>query len=175
LRSLDIEEVIDFLDGIILSRDMPPLYRDTNVSPTTAPVLAISAWGAPEGEDDKCGFWIRNTGEIPATNIQLARASIGSKALSMYLQPSFALLKDQRVFVIASLSGPPRVTAYNLEDLMRKLPANAISGAKPLGVALKLVYDSKDGNRYASRHEMTMEDTGIKIGYVNTEVVSMPL
>ncbi len=175
LRSLDLEEVIDFLDGIILSHDTPPLYRDTNVSPSTAPILAITGWGAPEGEDDKCGFWIRNTGEIIATNIQMARASIGSKSLSIYLPPTSVLSKDQRVFVIASLSGPQRVTAYNLEDLMRKLPANGINGAKPLGVALKLLYDSKDGNRYASRHEMTMEDTGIKIGYVNTEVVSMPL
>jgi outer membrane biosynthesis protein TonB len=175
LQSLDIEEVIDLLDGIVLSQDTPPLHRDTQVSPSAAPVLVITGWGAPEEEDEKCGFWIRNSGEIAASNIQLARASIGFKALSIYLQPSFALVKDQKVFVIATLAGPPRVTAYHLEDLMVKLPANAINGAKPLGIALKLVYDGKDGKRYASRHEMALENGVIKVGHVNTEVVAMQL
>ena len=176
LRSLDLEEVIDFLDDIILSRETPPLHRETHVSAGDVPVLVITAWGAPEGEDEKCGFWIRNTGEAPATNIQLARAAIGSKWLTIYLPPTSVLAKDQKLFVIASLSGPQRVTAYHLEDVFRKLPVNSLNGAKPLGVRLRLIYDARDGTRYASRHEMTLEDTGvIKIGYVNTEILCMPV
>lgn len=174
-RSLDLEEVIDFLDDILLSHETRPLHRETHVKPGDAPILTITSWGAPEGEIDKCGFWMRNSGELPASNIQLARAPVGSKVLSIYLPPSQTVAKDQQLFVIASLSGPQRATAYNLEDLLRKLPGNGINGAKPLGVPLRLIYDSKDGARYASRHELTMEDTGIKIAYVNTEAVAMPL
>ncbi|HTX38789.1 MAG TPA: hypothetical protein VME43_27370 [Bryobacteraceae bacterium] len=175
LRSLDLEEMIDFLDDIILSRETQPLHRETRVTAATAPVLVIKAWGAPEGEEEKCGFWIQNTGELPATNIQLARVEIASKLLSIYLPPSSVLTKEQQLFVIASLTGAQRATAYNLEDLMRKLPVNRINGAQPLGVGLRLIYDSKDGVRYASRHEMSLENNVIKVHYVNTELLAMPL
>jgi len=175
LRSLDLEELIDFLDGIILSRETQPFQRETHLSTSNAPVLVITSWGAPEGEHDNCGIWIRNTGEMPAANIQMARAAIGSRWLSIYLPPTTVLAKDQKVFVIASLSGPQRATAYHLEDVIRKLPANPINGAKPLGIGLTLIYESKDGNRYASRHEMTLEDTGMKVAYVNTELLCMPV
>jgi hypothetical protein len=174
-RSLDLEEVIDFLDDVILSRETRPLHRETQVTPATAPVLKITGWAAPEGEFDKCGFLIRNSGEFPASNIQLAPARVGSRSLSIFLPASQSVAKDQQLFVIATLSGPQRVTAYNLEEVMQKLPANGINGAKPLGIPLRLSYDSKDGNRYLSRHEMTLEDMVIKIGYVNTEAAGMAL
>lgn len=175
LRSLDLEEVIDLLDDVILSRETNPLHRDTQVTAARAPVLVITAWGAPEGEDEKCGFWIRNIAEFPATNIQLTRAAVGSKWLSIFLPPSSVLAKDQKVFAIASLTGAQRATAYHLEDQFRKLPANSLNAANPLGVGLRLIYDSKDGNRYASRHEMTLEDGVLKVGYVNTEILAMPV
>ena len=177
LQSLDLEEVIDFLDEIALSRETRTFHRDTQVSSGSAPVVVITSWGAPEGEYEKCGIWLHNKGEVPATNIQLAPAAIGSRRLSIYLPPNSVLEKDKKLFVIASLSGgAQRATAYHLEDVLKKLPANPINGAKPLGIALRLIYESTDGTRYTSRHEMALEDTGvIKVGYLNTEVLCMPV
>jgi outer membrane biosynthesis protein TonB len=176
LQSLDLEEIIDLLDDVMLSRDASPLHRETSLAAAKAPVVVISAWGAPEGEDERCGFWIRNTSEMPATNIQLTRALVGARYLSIFLPPSSVLNKDQKVFAIASISGPQRATAYHLEDVFRKLPVNSLNGAKPLGIGLRLIYEAKDGTRYASRHEMTLEDTGtLKITYLNSEVLGMPV
>ena len=176
LQSLDLEEVIDLLDDVILSRETKPLHREMNVTAAKAPLVVIQSWGAPEGEDEKCGLWITNKSEIPASNIQLARAPIGGRYLSIFLPPSQSLAKDQKVFAIASLSGPQRTTAYHLEDVLRKLPVNGINGSKPLGIALRLIYDGKDGTRYASRHELSLDDSGvIKITYINTELLSMPV
>ncbi len=177
LQSLDLEEIIDLLDDVVLSREPRPLHRETHLVAAKAPVVVISAWGSPEGEDERCGFWIKNTSEMPATNIQLTRALVGARYLSIFLPPSSVLNKDQKVFAIASISGASqRATAYHLEDVFRKLPVNSLNGAKPLGVSLRLIYDAKDGARYASRHEMSLEDTGtLKITYLNTEVLCMPV
>jgi len=174
LQSLDLEEVFELLDDLLRSREPRPLHRGIPVSAGDAPLVVITAWAAPEEDEDKCGFWIQNRGKLAATKIQLIPPSIAARSLSIYLPPTSVLDKDQKVFVIASLSGPQRTTAYHLEDQFRKLRANPLNGAKPLGIPLRLIYNSKEGKSYASRHEMTLEGGVLKVSHIVTEFLAAP-